>query len=205
MAKDVPSNVFEHIPVLAEYAEKCTSTAELGVQDMVTTWAFLKGLRFNHKKKKYHVCMDLVGPPRRFDFMNTLATKNRITLEFVKGDSGTTSLPSKVDLLYIDTLHHYAQLRRELEKHASSVKKYIIMHNTEIDAKHGEIVRMCYYYDAADIAQRFGFKVPDMCKGLKPAIDEFLAAHPEWKVDKVLPNNNGLTILARSEDAPAAK
>jgi hypothetical protein len=34
-------------------------------------------------------------------------------------------------------------------------------------------------------------------KGLWPAVEEFLAAHPEWKIEKRFTNNNGLTILAR--------
>jgi hypothetical protein len=57
---------------------------------------------------------------------------------------------------------------------------------------------MCYYYDVSAIANEFGYDVKEMCMGLQPAIDDFVAAHPEWKVEKQLSNNNGLTILARN-------
>jgi hypothetical protein len=194
--KDTPSNVNEHIPILAEYAEKCSSVAELGVNQMVTTWAFLKGLRFNKKKKKSLLCVDIEGKPVHFDTIVELAKKNRMTMDFIEGDSGKVDIP-KVDLLFIDTAHHYAQLRRELEKHHSKVKKYIIMHNTEIDGKYGETVRMCYYHDMDELCAKFDFKAEEVVKGLQPAITDFMAHHPEWKIEKHLMNNNGLTILAR--------
>ena len=199
MVKEQPSNVNEHIQTLADYAEKCTSVVELGVNEMQTTWAFLKGLRFNKKKKKNLICIDIAGKPSRFDDIAELAKKNRINMEFIQGDSGLIDIPN-TDMLFIDTTHHYGLLMRELNKHNQKVKKYIIMHNTEIDGQYGEIVRMCYYYDVEALSKLHGFAVKDMCKGLAFAIEDFLNSHPEWKVDKHFPNNNGLTILARKDD-----
>ena len=197
-AKDTPSNVNEHIPILAEYAERCTSVGELGVDKMFTTWAFLKGLRFNKKKKKNLYTMDLVAKPANFNKMHELAKKNRINLDFTLGDSLKVHLP-KVDLLFIDTAHFYAQLKKELEFHHSRVDKYIIMHNTEIDGKYGEIVRMCYYADIDKICKENDFTVEEIVKGLQPAILEFIEKYPEWKIEKHLSNNNGLTILSKVE------
>ena len=34
-------------------------------------------------------------------------------------------------------------------------------------------------------------------KGLWPAVQDFLAHHPEWKIYRRYANNNGLTILKR--------
>jgi hypothetical protein len=198
LMKDTISNINEHIPVLAEYAEKCCHVVELGVCDMVTTWGFLKGLRFNKKNKKNLVCVDIMEKPARFDNVVELAKKNTIGMEFLNSNSLTMTIP-KTDLLFIDTVHHYAQLIRELEKHCQNVRKYIIIHNTEIDGRFGEIIRMCYYYDVDELQRKNGFKIKDMCKGLGYAIEEFLEKHKEWRVDKHLPNNNGLTILTRVE------
>jgi hypothetical protein len=195
-AKDTPSNIHEHIEMLSEYAEKCTSVVELGVNEMVSSWAFIKGLRFNKKKKKHLVCVDNAGKPSKFDGINDLAKKNKITMEFVEGDSNEIEIP-KVDLLFIDTIHTYAQLSRELERHHSNVKKYIIMHNTECDGKYGEVIRMCYYYNIKDLVKKYGYPIAEMCKGLQPAIDDFLKNHPEWKLEKQVRNNNGMTVLAR--------
>ena len=36
--------------------------------------------------------------------------------------------------------------------------------------------------------------------GLQQAIDEFLTENPHWVVEKVFTNNNGLTILKRTDD-----
>lgn len=195
-AKNTPSNVNEHIQVLADYAEKCSSIAELGVDKMVTTWAFLKGLRFNKKKKKNLYCVDITGKPSAFDGIAELAKKNQINIEFTQGNSMKLQIP-KVDLLFIDTAHHYAQLKKEFELHHERVKKYIILHNTEIDGKHGEVVRMCYYTDINSLCKENGFIPEDVVKGLQPAILEFIQTHPEWKIEKHLSNNNGLTVLSK--------
>ena len=37
----------------------------------------------------------------------------------------------------------------------------------------------------------------DIRTGLSKAIEEFLAAHTEWKIHEVYTNNNGLTALKR--------
>jgi hypothetical protein len=36
-----------------------------------------------------------------------------------------------------------------------------------------------------------------LCPDLNKAIDEFLENNKEWKVDIVLTNNNGLTVLKK--------
>jgi hypothetical protein len=195
-AKNTISNVHEHIPVLETYAQKCGSVAELGIGNMITTWGLLKGLRFNKKKVKKLYCVDLNGKPSSFEPIAELAKKNRITMEFTQGDSRSVSLPM-VDMLFIDTTHHYGLLMKELEHHHKRVKKYIVMHNTEIDKDLSEIVRMCYYYDIDELQKEYSIK--DLVTGLGPAIEDFLKAHQDWKVLKHLPNNNGLTILARAD------
>jgi hypothetical protein len=198
-AKDTPSNCNEHIETLAEYAEKCTSIVEFGVKEMITTWGFLKGLRFNKKKKRNLVCVDMAEKPPHFDKVKELAAKNKIAMEFVHGRSEQVTIP-KVDMISIDTEHHYAQLFRELEQHQAQVRKYIVILNTVVDGKYGEVVRMCYHFEM-DNFKELGYEQRDVCRGLLPAIQDFLKAHPEWKEVKFAPNNNGLTILARVDDS----
>jgi hypothetical protein len=97
--------------------------------------------------------------------------------------------------LFIDTWHIYGQLKRELEYWHSSVKKYIIMHDTTVDADKGESVRMSCDIHSQSVES--GFPVDEITKGLWPAIEEFVASHSEWKIERRFTNNNGLTILAR--------
>jgi len=101
----------------------------------------------------------------------------------------------KTDLLFIDTWHVYGQLKRELARWHSSVDKYIIMHDTTVDEWDGETIRM--RMNAQEQSKRFGIPVEEINKGLWPAVEEFLANHPEWKIEKRLVNNNGLTIMSR--------
>lgn len=198
LAKDRPSNVNEHIPILADYTSKCASVCEMGLNEMTTTWAFLKGLRFNKKKKKHWVGVDISGKPQVYENVKDIAKRNSIVMDFVQGDSSLVDIPN-VDLLFIDTIHMYGLLKRELEKHHNIVNKYIIIHNTFVDAEFSEIVRMCFYKhnNVKDIMKHYSFSNDEVCKGLKQAIVDFLEEHPEWQIDKQLPNNNGLTVLAR--------
>jgi hypothetical protein len=59
----------------------------------------------------------------------------------------------------------------------------------------GESIRAGW--NTAQQAASSGYPESEIRRGLKPAIDEFLAAHPEWTVKEVFTNNNGLTVLQR--------
>jgi hypothetical protein len=106
------------------------------------------------------------------------------------------------DLLFIDTLHVYGQLKRELALHAPGTRKFIILHDTTVDATHGEALRVGW--DPAALAARTGIPVQEITTGLWPAVEEFLASHPEWKLRIRYTNNNGLTILERVSTAPSS-
>ena len=83
------------------------------------------------------------------------------------------------DLLFIDTLHTYSQLKQELALHGNKAQKYIVMH---------------------DIVS-FGHSNEDGSAegpGLLPAIIEFLGNNPHWQVEAYYYNNNGLMILSRT-------
>jgi hypothetical protein len=42
-----------------------------------------------------------------------------------------------------------------------------------------------------------GLSREEIERGLWPAVEEFLALHPEWKLKERYTNNNGLTVLER--------
>ena len=70
------------------------------------------------------------------------------------------------------------------------------MHDTTVDAELGESLRA-----REDIAARIresGFPLEEICKGLWPAIEEFLRENSEWQLETRYVHNNGLTILKRS-------
>ena len=83
------------------------------------------------------------------------------------------------DLLFIDTLHDYEQLKEELFVHAHKVRKYIVLHATTTFGQAGE--------------------TPGR-RGLWPAVEEFLALGT-FHVKERYDNNHGLTILERTDGA----
>jgi hypothetical protein len=87
----------------------------------------------------------------------------------------------ETDILFIDTLHDEGQVRKELELHASKVKKWIMFHDV-ISFGHSE---------------ESGNKVG---RGLHPAITDFMAAHKEWTEEAYFPFSHGLLVLRRVHD-----
>lgn len=168
----IQSDINEHLPVLREYAEKCDTITEMGVRFVVSTYAFAIA---NPKKI---VSIDIIHPndyterygvssSYRLKEIEDHCTDNNIIFQFIKGDTKSIEI-EETDLLFIDTLHTYEQLKAELNLHSNKVKKYIILHDTFSCARE-----------------------------LIPALNEFLKDNNNWSIHKVYENNNGLTILEK--------
>jgi hypothetical protein len=69
------------------------------------------------------------------------------------------------------------------------------MHDATVDEWYGESIRG-NQHDIARQSRESGFPPDEIAKGLWPAITEFLAEHPEWKLEERFTNNNGLTVLS---------
>lgn len=102
------------------------------------------------------------------------------------------------DLLFIDTWHVYGQLKRELAHWHEHVAKYIILHDTTVDAEQGETLRNGW--NPHQQSKETGIPVEEITRGLWPAVEEFLAAHPEWVLERRFTHNNGLTVLRRVQE-----
>ncbi len=101
----------------------------------------------------------------------------------------------KTDLLFIDTWHVYGHLKRELDRWNTYANKYIILHDTTVDGEVGESAR--HKWDIPKQMLESGLSREEIERGLWPAVEEFLALHPEWKLKERYTNNNGLTVLER--------
>ena len=86
-------------------------------------------------------------------------------------------------------------VKRELARFAPQTKKYIILHDTTLDAELGESIRSRHNLAARSAAS--GIPVAEIAKGLWPAVSEFLINNPVWVLKQRYTNNNGLTILER--------
>ena len=78
--------------------------------------------------------------------------------------------------MFIDTWHCYDQLKRELALHSSKVSKYIAFHDVETYGIEGE------GFPSMDANHPQRNNLNDE-KGIRPAIDEFLLANNDWRVE----------------------
>jgi hypothetical protein len=190
-------DINEHLPTLARYASECESIIELGVRGCISSWAFCKGLLNNNKPIKKMFLNDITV----CDIESLLCAAKSpdvnidVTYQWINDLLVDTSC-LETDLTFIDTWHVYAQLKRELEKYSKITKKYIIMHDTEVDANYGETIRCGW--NAEEQSRQTGYPVEEINRGLIPAVVEFLENNPEWTMHEHYKNNNGLTVLQRA-------
>jgi tetratricopeptide (TPR) repeat protein len=164
LAVTTPSDVSEHCPTLYALAKECRHVTEFGTRTAVSTTALL------HAQPDKLVCYDKVTCPQ-VEVLRRLAGRT----EFVFHQADVLKVEIEpTDLLFIDTLHTYAQLREEFRLHGPRVRKYIVVHDTTTYGEKGE----------------------DDEKGLWPAIEELLALRV-FRVKQRYENNNGLTVLER--------
>lgn len=187
------TDINELLPILYNYATKSESIVELGVRECNSTWAFVWGLLNNGSNKKKFLMNDIAPCD-----VQAVMDKTRglpIQVDYAWMNDLELQLCENVDLTFIDTWHVYAQLKRELAKYAPFTNKYIIMHDTTVDAIDGETVRQKNNsYEQSLIS---GYPIHEIECGLKKAIDEFLINQPEWKIREIHTYCNGLTVLER--------
>ena len=178
--KRKPSDINEHLETLSKYASSCNSIFETGVRGVVSSWALLHGISKNGSNIKTFVMNDI-------EMINTssirkVMDKLNIDGEFIKGNNLDLNLKQNFELIFIDTLHVYGQLKRELEKFSKVATKYIILHDTTVDADKGEVVRLGL--DIETIIKQTNFEKAEIVKGLWPAVDEFLNSNEDWSLKK---------------------
>lgn len=164
----LPSDINEHLPILKKISEDCSHITELGVRAMVSSWAFLEGLRGRGGKL---VSMDIVSPDSlgtNLEVVKQVCKEERVDFEFILGSSLELDI-EPTDFLFIDTLHFGDHLTKELARHASKVKKYLGFHD-----------------------------VISCAEELIPVIEKFQIEHEEWKMFYYSVMNNGLMILTKN-------
>jgi hypothetical protein len=179
LKKATPSDINEHLDVLYRYAKKCNSIAEFGVFQVTSSYAFAAA------KPEKLFCVDIKNNEFIDMFINECREEN-INLNFTESSTLDYSL-EEVDMLFIDTLHAYSQLKRELNIHHNKVKKYIIFHDTVSYAYHDESNYTGLLDDSVYNTEGK--------RGIMPAIEEFMIGYPYWVIAEQLTNNNGLLVL----------
>lgn len=189
---DQEGDINEHLPTLYDYTTRCNVVVECGVRTPVSSYAFARGLKGNPKGKLHMI--DQRNESEAINQFLGIVRREGLDAEFIHA-SDIVCPPIETDLLFIDTWHVYGQLKRELAHWHASVRSYIIMHDTTVDGLYGETLRNGW--DPVKQSEEFGIPVDEICRGLWPAIEEFLRDHPEWILERRYTNCNGLTILKR--------
>lgn len=157
-----------HLNTFMDYASKCNTVTELGIDSANATLAFL-----NSGCKKVYSYNMVISPNAKK--VEQAAKEDGLFFKLINKDNLKVKIKI-TDLLYIDTDHWYGQIKAELEHHHNRVTKWIMMHDTET----------------------FGLVNPfDNRPGMKAGIYEFLHAHPEWEIKEHFEFGHGLTILER--------
>lgn len=172
----VPSDINEHLPVLKRYAEECEHITEMGVRYVVSTWAFLAASPKRLISYDILTGLDMNLFNQNLEEIKIKAAEIGVDFSFTQADVLNIEI-EETDLLMIDTYHEYNQIKQELRLHGNKARKFLIFHDTTTFGEFGET-----------------FKEPNTV-GIWPAIREFIDKNPNWKVQEILTNNNGLTIL----------
>lgn len=163
-----PSDINEHLPVLRALAAECGTVVEFGVRTGNSTCALLAGLH-DRGRESTLISYDKNQPSCQFGRVP------RVHWIFQQADTAHLPEIPLCDMLFIDTLHTFSQVKEEL-RHAGQVGRYLVFHDTVL----------------------FGFKdeQPGQGPGIMQAILAFLA-WGKWRVSASYPNNNGLLVLER--------
>jgi hypothetical protein len=165
-AKHAESTISEHWDTLVKYGRLVHTVLEFGAGFSTLAWLASAG----------HVTSYDVEPLPWMDRLQELA-EGRLTAA-VADDMLVE--PREVDLLYIDTIHTYAQLSAELNRHGRHAG-LIVLH--DVESFRDENAPLTRQYCPGD-------------RGLMPAVREFCATFG-YKVLEHRYNQHGLLILER--------
>lgn len=169
-ARNTTGDINEHLLRIAQYARHCNHVTEFGVRSGLSTLAILHGMcdRPNNGTLRSY---DLADPYGVYE-----SARSRVATDWTFTHGSTLDIPQiePTEMLFVDTLHTYAQVKVELARHASQVSKFMVFHDTV----------------------SFGVVGEDGRAGINLAIQEFMRDNPHWLLFEHHENNNGLTILS---------
>lgn len=163
------TDINEHLPMLYFLAQQCDHVTEFGVRTGASTLAFLHGLQGRPATLRSYDINDQYG------VQDSLTKWTRVEWTFSICSTLSITRIEPTDLLFVDTLHNYDQVRQELALHGDDARRWIVFHDTET----------------------FGTVGDDGGRGINQAITEWLEAKPEWRIVYRTHRNNGLTVIER--------
>ena len=156
-----PEYMLVHAEIIGKM-EDCDSYTELGVNQGATLAA---AMLQNPKKIRAY---DISLKPYNFANKHFAGYAADNSIDYIISEEDTLKcVLDPVDLLYIDTLHRYDHLTKELERHGDKAKKYIVFHDTHAQ------------------------------QGLKQAVQEYVQFHHEWSIVTDCQDNVGFMTIQK--------
>jgi hypothetical protein len=160
-----------HMPTLRKYAEECDTAVEFGVNAGCSTVSILLGTclltSYDVREHRWHrKIKDAAGDLWDFRLQSSL-----------EGE------PQESDMLFVDSLHNYDQVKGELDRHGDFVRKYIIFHDT-----------ITFGVVGAD--GDTGRQKPGVT-GIMPAIMDWMDERPVWSCARHDTNSHGFMVWER--------
>lgn len=163
------TDINDFLPALRKYASLCKHVTEFGSRTGCSTTALLAA------QPDKLISYDIALQRQYLDPLFQVRGKT----EFLYYELNVIQIPpiEPTDMLFIDTMHAYRQMKRELELHGDRVKKYLAFHDWVGYA----------YSDEVDDGT-----TP---KGIRPAIEEWMVKNPQWEIVEEDRRGWGLLVL----------
>jgi hypothetical protein len=170
-----------HLPRLRALADGCDVAIEFGVKKGGSASALLLGA-------KRVISYDIIETAEARALQKIAGPRWDYRIE-----DSRAAVFGAADLLFVDSLHTYAQVKLELQLHAAKIRRWLVFHDSitfgSIGAD-GETGAHLWTYER-------GMTVPPHAMGIRPAIDEMMAADPSWRVVQHYTDSHGLLVLER--------
>jgi len=196
--KNENGDINEHLETLKNLASECDTVIEFGVRWMVSIFAFAVSNCKNIYAYDIHHPAGYNG--YKYQQLESYCKKYNKKFEFNQIDVLELETIPECDLLFLDTIASYLQCTSELNLFSNKVKKYLVIHDTTLNAERDEmsISREDWFKKYMENQKIKSIINPtDDSVGLNKAIDNFLKSNKNWKLYRKYEHNNGLTILKR--------
>lgn len=169
---NLSSDISAHLSIISYFASQCDVICELGTRTAFSTCALLSNCRDLVISYDLHTNSTIQKLQRLSD-----ENKTPCRWEFIKANTVEMSPIDYCDMLFVDSLHEYKHVKKELKLHGDMPHRYIIFHDT--------------FSQWENSIDRRGEK------GIGPAIEEFIKVNPWWKKIYQVDFNHGLLVLER--------
>ncbi len=170
-----------HLPRLRALGQGRSLVVEFGVKRGMSSTAWLLSAQ-------HVISYDITPTPQARELKELVPEWDYRLQDTVEAD-----IP-ECDLLFIDSLHTFAQVDAELRRHADRVRQMLVFHDVttfgEVGAV-GETGKQAWTYRAG------GGSVPLAYQGIRPAIDALMIRDASWHIAARYVDGHGLLVLER--------